>query len=70
MERIKLVEEQLRRIEDAYYNFFKETNTHIIDYVKIMPNSTNNWLNVTVRNNSGLLPEIKSQIEKAFKIVE
>jgi len=69
MERIKLVEDQLRRIEDAYYPFFKETNTHITDYVRIMPNSTNNWLNVTVRNNTGLLPEIKSQIEKTFKIV-
>lgn len=69
MERIKLVEEQLRRIEDAYYNFFKETHTHITDYVRIMPNSANNWLNVTVRNDSKLLPEIKSQIEKTFKIV-
>lgn len=70
MERIKSVQEQLRRIEDAYYTFFKEKNTTITDYVRIMPNSTNTWLNVTVRNHTDLLPEIKSQIEKTFKIVE
>jgi hypothetical protein len=70
MERIKLVQEQLKRIEGAYLTFFKETNTSITDYVRIMPNSTNTWLNVTVRNEPELLPEIKSQIEKTFRIVK
>ena len=70
MERIKSIQEQLVRIEGAYYTFFKQTNTSITDYVKIMPNSTNTWLNVTIRSHTDLPPEIKAQIEKTFRIVK
>ncbi|HEY4194702.1 MAG TPA: hypothetical protein VGM63_04150 [Mucilaginibacter sp.] len=66
MERIQLVAERLREIESDYYTFFKNTNSGIYDYLIVKSNNDGNWVNVTIKDNPKLLPEINTIINDTF----
>jgi len=60
----------LNIIEGTYYSFFEETNTNILYYIEIETNKDKNWVNVIIKENSGLPEAIRSEIERTFKFYE
>jgi hypothetical protein len=60
---------QVREIQTKYYSFFETVNKSIDMYLDIKESSAGNWVNVTVKENTDLPPEIVHEINKRFVII-
>ncbi|HEY8657827.1 MAG TPA: hypothetical protein VIL78_02260 [Hanamia sp.] len=68
MERIQFVQEALREIQTKYYSFFETVDKSIDMYLDIKESPAGCWVNVTVKENTELPPEIVHEINKRFVI--
>ncbi|HEY5327154.1 MAG TPA: hypothetical protein VIJ27_09140, partial [Mucilaginibacter sp.] len=68
MERIQFVQEALREIDAKYDSFFRPINKSICMYLDIKESIEGGWVNVTVKKNAELPPQIVDEIKERFFI--
>jgi len=68
MERIQLVQEALREIQGRHPDFFNPVthNVSLDMYLDIALNKNKDWWNVTIKENSGLPPNIAAEVRTTF----